>query len=270
MHAPARTLRAAQWATRRMTQRWRHLPSFIIIGAPRTGTTSLYGALCEHREIGASFRKEVHFFDGRSDRGLEWYRASFPLRIGPGAPRITGEATPNYFAHPGAAEATALALPDVRLIALLRDPIERAHSAWRLKVFQGHEHRSFSEVIRLEAQQSLRFAERRSWQSQSELRDKDFFYLEKSRYAEHIERWLDVFPSDQLLVVKSEELFDEPETWLTEIFEFIGVDPSLAPGLPHHHAAPPADIEASDRQWLEAYFAPYNRKLTDLTGLTFE
>lgn len=266
MHVPARAWRASRWGVRRLTNRWRMLPRFVIIGAPRSGTTSLYRAMCEHPGIAPSFRKEVHYFDGRTDRGPGWYRASFPIAR---SSLITGEATPNYFAHPTAPTSVATMLPDVRLIALLRDPIERAHSSWRLKVFQGHERRTFSEAIHEEGALPLSAAARRDATSDGIRSSNGFAYLEKSRYAEHLERWLTEFPTEQLLVLKAEDLFSAPDRHLDEIFDFVGIERSDVPQLPHHHAAPPADIAASDREWLESYFAPYNRKLADITGVTF-
>ncbi len=264
-----RFLQAGRWTVRRATQQWRSLPDFVIIGAPRAGTTSLYQALCSHPDIGRSFRKEVHFFDGRVERGLGWYRANFPLRIA--STRICGEATPNYLANPDAPDDMARLLPDVRLIALLRNPIDRTHSSWRLKVLQGDEMRSFGDAIRQEAEDPYSQAVRtRDPRSGPGPRGQRFAHLEKGRYAEHIERWFTRFPREQLLIVQSEDLFRRPAETQAAILQHIGADPAKGAAVDHLLATPPADMEPADREWLREYFAPHIGKLEDVTGMTFD
>src|SRR5690606_2828029 len=102
---PLRGSAARRWAARCLTSRRRALPDFVIIGAQRAGTTSLYSHLSEHSAILPAFRKEVHYFDVLADRSENWYRAHFPLRSeleASGQRRLTGEATPRYLYHPGA------------------------------------------------------------------------------------------------------------------------------------------------------------------------
>jgi hypothetical protein len=122
----------------RLTSRSRMLPTFLIVGAQRCGTTSMYRTLCQHPAVvKAVLHKGVHYFDMAYDRGPGWYQAHFPLRAvarratrAAGAAPVTFESSPYYMFHPLAAERIAADLPGVRLLVLTRDPAERAHSAY--------------------------------------------------------------------------------------------------------------------------------------------
>src|SRR5581483_353597 len=131
------------------TSRLRPLPEFLIIGAQRTGTTSLYKYLYEHPQfVSATLKtKGVHFFDMRYDKGMAWYRAHFPtsayrafFRARHGCDLVTGEASPYYLFHPHVPYRLAQHMPDVKLIAMLRDPIERTYSMWQHELSRGFEH----------------------------------------------------------------------------------------------------------------------------------
>src|SRR5258706_11489250 len=113
---------------RRATSRYRKLPDFLIIGAQRSGTSTLYQYIARHPDVRGAFRKEVHYFDMHYDRGLDWYRACFPTR------GFTGESSPSYLIHPEVPARVAAVLPDIKLIAILRNPVERAYSAYNRNV----------------------------------------------------------------------------------------------------------------------------------------
>ncbi len=120
----------------------RRLPDFLVIGAQRAGSTSLFAQLCAHPGVAAPSHKEIHYFDLQSFRGPRWYRSHFPP-VASSRGRITGEASPYYLFHPAVPARVAEALPEVRLIALLRDPVARAYSHYQLSVRDGHEHARF-------------------------------------------------------------------------------------------------------------------------------
>lgn len=173
------------------------------------------------------------------------------------------EATPNYLAYPEGAEAMAQTLPDAKLIALLRNPVERAHSSWKFATHRGFEDRSFEDAVKSADASDVDESSARR-RGALDLRSG---YLVKGRYAEHLARWFGHYPREQVLVIRSETLFDEPATTLAQIFEF--VDPSLDSDIPmkHIHATPPADIEPEVREWLVDYYQPFNLKLEDLLGM---
>ena len=134
----AEGLRQYAFLLRRRTSRLRILPRYLIIGAQKSGTTTLYEYLNQHPAVARSFIQEVHFFDLNFARGLEWYRAHFPTYLRREYVRsrrrmelITGEASAYYLFHPLVCARVRETLPDVRLIVVLRDPVERAWAHYR-------------------------------------------------------------------------------------------------------------------------------------------
>jgi hypothetical protein len=267
---PARVVRSLRWRFRLLTSARRALPDFVIIGGQRCGTTSLYEALSRHRIVAASFRKEIHYFDIHHARGEGWYRANFPIRARLNG-RISGEATPNYLAIPEAPGRMAGLVPDVRLVALLRNPVERAHSAWKLRTYERVEKREFARAIEDE-----RAGVTGSWEGVGEARQelwrrsKRFAYLDKSRYAEHLARWREHFASERLLIIQSEKLFSIPEETLGVIEDFLGLphDPNVT--LPRVNYTRPSQIDTALRKELVEYFAPFNSELEQLAGQAFD
>ncbi|MFO7955055.1 sulfotransferase family protein [Thioalkalivibrio sp.] len=135
----------------------RGLPDFIIIGAQKSGTTSLYAYLSQHPQLFPSSTKEVHFFDGGLDpsvdtfkKGMPWYRAHFPLRKNMGANQRTFEASPLYIFNPLAPERIANVVPNVKIIALLRNPTERAISHFFHERRRGREPLAIDEALEKE------------------------------------------------------------------------------------------------------------------------
>ena len=265
----ARLSRSVVWKTHRATASRRGLPDFVIIGGQRCGTTSLYQSLAQHRAIEPSLRKEVHYFDLSFENGLDWYRAHFPLQS-----RLTEslafEATPNYLASPGTPEMMHAVIPEVKLIVLLRDPVERAYSSWKLRMYEGSENRTFAAAVEdelsgvtmtydgVDDERRRRIARAMPWS-----------YVEKSRYAEHLGRWLEFFDRDRFLILESESLFADPSSILGEIEAFVGVEHDQGVTLPRKNFTEASSIGPSIRQYLGDYFAPHNERLEALTGLSF-
>lgn len=235
----------------------RQLPDFIIIGTQRGGTTSLYRYLTEHPEVGAAFRKEVHFFDRYFDKGMDWYRAHFPLQ---GEFPIVGEASPYYLFHPEAPARIAAAVPAARFIALLRNPVDRAHSQYHHKLKRGLETLTFEQALE---QEGARLSVSNDpvglpWRHHS--------YTARGLYAEQLRRWLDRFPRERLLIIKSEEFFAQPEAILHQTQAFLGLPPQTPSDFKAYHMAEYPAMDAATRRRLAEYFAPYNRQLYELVG----
>src|SRR5437588_2037479 len=151
------SLNASSQTYRTMTNQVRLLPDFLIIGGQRCGTTSLYYYLINYPGISPACTKEVHFFDVNFEKGPGWYRAQFPTVIGKSYAKyarkhslITGEASPYYLFHPHAPRRISALIPKVKLIALLRNPVDRAFSQHWLEVQSGYETLSFKEAIESE------------------------------------------------------------------------------------------------------------------------
>jgi hypothetical protein len=155
--AIVRVLRDALIRTNQLSQRWRVLPNFLIIGAQKSGTTSLYKYVAQHPQVVPAYKKEIYFFNTpqRYGRGLPYYRAHFPTKWAmrrPPQPRLTGEASPEYLFHPLAAERVQAAVPHAKFLVLLRNPVLRAYSHYQHMVRSGQETRTFEQALAREGQ----------------------------------------------------------------------------------------------------------------------
>lgn len=266
--ALSRARREAGTTLRRPTASRRPLPGFLILGAAKSGTTSLHEYLSEHPHISAPTEKEIHYFDQSYARGDGWYRAHFQ-RAGIDA-KITGESTPYYLFHPRVPELVARDLPNAKLIVILREPIDRAFSQHNHERASGYESQPFERAIALE-QERLRGEEERllgdpSYRSYAH---QHHSYLARSRYAEQLERWLRHFEREQLLILGAEDSFQEPGATVATAQEFLGLDlvpPSDSTARNIRSYAPIAD---DLRKRLQAEFEPHNQRLYELAGREF-
>lgn len=243
-HLSLRTRRRIAFARlflRRPTAGLRALPDFLVIGGQRCGTSSLYRYLGRHPEIMPPLRKEVEYFSARWVEGEAWYRCHFPPRArlradgGSALRRLTFEATPDYLLHPLAAGRAAALLPDVRLVALVRDPVLRAWSHWRHNTRLGIETLSFEEALAHEddriAGEAQRIEADPGYRPRALFR---FSYRLRGRYAAQIERWLRHYPRQRLLVVRSEDLFRQPRETYHRILDFLGLPEDSATSFPNY------------------------------------
>ncbi len=274
----ARIMRRMDRVGRRLTSSMRVLPDYLLIGAARCGTSSLATYLSTHPSIHPAARKEVYFFDHDFSKGLGYYRSFFPTRTekrrfdrNSAIPFRTGEATPCYMFHPHVARRVAKSLPDIRLIVQLRNPVNRAYSEYFQKRHRMYESLSFEEAI--DAEQG-----RVEGELEKMLTDEHYFsynrwhfsYLGRGRYAEQLERWFEVFPREQILVLTSEQFFDEPAETYASIMRHLGLPPWMPELTPQKtNTAPYPEMNPETRQRLVDYFAPHNRRLYDLLGREF-
>lgn len=271
-----RRTRFAQVQLRTVTARYRMLPDFLIIGTMRGGTSSLYKYLGVHPDVSASIRKETEFFSRYYDRGLDWYQAHFPLaRDGARfrSRRMTFEATPYYLLHPLVPERAADALPNCKIVVMLRDPATRAWSHHAHLTRLGFESLPFEQAIAAEAGR-LGGEEKRMIDDPSyfSVQHHRFSYLIRGRYAEQIERWLQFFPRDSFLFIDSSSFFREPSAIYGEILSFLQL-PDYEPasfsnwstlGVPGGGGMP-----STLRAEVNSQFADDNERLWDLIGERF-
>jgi hypothetical protein len=286
--APTRPVRRRfRYATRRR----RLLPAFLIIGAQRAGTTTLYTYLRRHPDVtgpryadaSVFWSKELHFFDENYWRGVDWYRRFFPLEARQRAMRrlgrdlIPGEGTPYYMFHPAVPERAAATLPDVRLVALLRNPVERAYSHYQHMVKSGREKLSFEQAIEAEEQrlagvEELLLQEQPVWGKQGHRKHQHHrhrAYVSRGLYADQLERWLAHFPREQLLVLRSEDFLARPDEIYSEVFEFLGLRPWGVRDYEPRNVGAYAAIDPEVRARLEQRFAEPNAHLARLLGRDF-
>lgn len=184
------------------------LPSFIVIGAMKGGSTSLYHYLRDHDEVFMAKVKELDFFTGEANwsRGLSWYEHHFS---GSDGALARGEASTAYTKYPhyrGVPERMASVVPDVRLVYVVRHPIERIRSHYQHRVALGAE-QAPADVAVLE----------------------NPIYVDYSRYSLQLEQYLDHFPPEHMLVLTSEDLRDDRRSTMARVYSFIGVDPAIEP-----------------------------------------
>lgn len=236
--------------------------SFLIIGAQKAGTTAFFDYLAEHPDIAIPVEKEVHFFD---DETVDWaqpdydrYHARFP----PPDDRLRGEATPIYSYWPNALERIAAYRSEMKVIFLLRDPVERAWSHWRMETARGVERQPFAWCIR---QGRQRLFEAKPWGYHRE-----FSYVERGFYAEQIERLFGLFPDDQALVLRAEDLRANPREVLGRVATFLDVSsfPNPEPRTSHVGEDRGA-IPEEDRTYLRDVYARDLLRLEAAVGITF-
>jgi hypothetical protein len=258
------------------------LPGFLIVGAQRCGTTSMYRALSEHPAIvKAVLHKGVHYFDMNYDRDLRWYRAHFPLLIsgrragararcrgnGGGSTGLAFESSPYYLFHPLAAQRIATDLPGVKLIVLVRDPVERAYSAYAHERARGFETEPFDRAIELEPQRLEGEAEHMAadpgYLSHSH---QHHAYRARGRYAEQLDRLERLFGAHRICVVDSGDFFTKPESAYDTVLDFLDLPGRGYPAFEQYNARPRAPIPESLRARLDEYFVPFDEKLTRWLG----
>jgi len=244
----------------------RKLPDFLIIGAQKGGTTSLYDYLIQHPDISSAFRKEVHFFDKNYDKGISWYTSFFPFREKAG---ITGEASPFYLYHPLVPKRVKEDLGNIKLIVLLRDPVQRAFSHYKMEKRRGIEKLSFQEALEKEEERLIdgqekllsgRFSHNHQFHS----------YLDRGKYAEQLKRWFEIFPKENFYIAKSEAFFSDPKSTYKEVLNFLGLEPKGDIELtPLNTDKSRTKIPIENKQYLDQYFQKENEKLMKLIGDKF-
>jgi hypothetical protein len=256
-------LRNAVWTYGKATAGSRPLPDFLILGAQKAGTTALYDYLYRHPAISGPSWKEVGFFDLHWWRGERWYRGHFPR----GARAPVGEASPSYLFHPEAPQRVRSLVPDARLIAILRDPVDRAFSHYQHEVALGREPLSFEDALDREEARTRGEVERMLADPRSFSHAWwNWTYRARGLYAQQLERWLAVFPRDQLLVLLTEELAAAPAETYARVLEFLGASPHELDSYPRVFDRDYDAMRPETRQALEEFYAVPNRRLSELLG----
>ena len=247
----------------------RALPDFLIVGAQKSGTTSLFAYLAGHPRILPARRKEVHFFDLAWSRGIEWYRSFFPLISDLAPDLLTGEATPYLLFHPLCPGRVRSVVPDARLIVVLRDPTARALSHYRHERRLGHENQPLNVALQLERE---RLADRDDW-----FAHQHFSYVARGEYVIQLRRWFESFPREQFVILPAEEMFSDPAGATNRVLAHLGLGPTERDSWPvflpdgSRAGTPPGPapddrVDAAVEARLRAYFRPFNDELAALLG----
>jgi hypothetical protein len=251
------------------TWRIRPLPDFIIVGTQKSGTTSLHAYLSQHPQFLKPYEKEVHFFDGGLEpavdnyrKGEAWYRAHFPFRRNRSDSRVF-EASPLYIFNPLVPNRMFDLLPRVKIIAILRNPTERAISHYFHEKQRGFESLPILEAF-LEEEQRLKPAiQSRDYKNYSFIHHS---YKRRGHYREQLERFLEFFPRHQILIVSSEEFFRNQNSVIRQISDFVGADSSfrVMDSRPRNVARNREQVADEVYEYLNQYFQPHNEALFEL------
>ena len=234
-------------------------PDFIIVGASKCGTTSLFFYLSQHPYILLPHKKEIDFFNRNFHLGVSWYLAQFPAVAD--ARFITGEASPLYIYDPLARARIKQLFPNIKIIMMLRNPVARTISEYYHAVNHDLEHRSLLEIVETER-------EILATQPRSEVMTK-FGYLFNSIYLDKIKQWQADFPPENILVIDSESFFEQTDAIMQQVWQFLGL-PAIAPSQHIRYnvgSYPP--VSPKIEQELQKFFTPYNRELAAYLNRSF-
>lgn len=240
-------------------------PQFMVIGAEKSGTTSLYHYLNQHPQFLPSIEKELDFFDIEFNRGIDWYLAHFPP-IPAQHNFVTGEVSANYIYSQKSPQRIWDVFPQLKLIVILRNPVERAISRYHMLLKQGSPKQPFEQAINREINNisaSIKTGEI-PWIVLNGNRN-----IGNSLYVYHLQRWLEVFPREQLLILKSEEFYQNPAATLKQIFDYLEVPNYELSNYQKYNAGSYSPISEQMRSQLADFFEPHNQKLADYLGMEF-
>ena len=254
------------------------LPDFIIIGAARSGTTALYDYMIKHPNIEKSTYKEIHYFNREYFRGLNWYKLFFPSKVKKfyntkflKKKFVTGEASVLYMHHPHAPRRTFELLPKVKIIVLLRNPIDRAYSAHQYRWKKNFKEKlDFNEAI--EQEESFIKGEMEKMEQSDNYYSKKFYdhvYYTLGIYAEQLERWFKYFPREQFLIIKSEDFYSEISSVFKKVLNFLNL-PNFEPEVFRPFKSRQyQSMKPETREKLVEFFKPHNERLYKLLGTNF-
>lgn len=259
---------------RRLLRPIRQLPDFIIIGAQKAGTTFLFHYLSQHPDIIAPPEKEVHFFNQRADEPITHYKHYFPLKIRRLInPRlIAGEATPDYIIYPQVAKLIKEHIPNVKLIVLLRNPIDRAFSHYKHNISKKREWHSFEDALKYEEiRTNLDYIDIYTTRKDTIKNYCNFSYKRKGIYVEQLQWIYNYFNKNQVLIVESERLFSRSDETIHGVTEFLGLRPLSFSSYPAKGVSKlDLSLNARTRDKLGKYFSDHNQSLFSLIGKSFD
>jgi hypothetical protein len=252
-------------ARRLLTAPWRALPSFVIAGAPKCGTSTLYDFLTEHPRVRRGARKEptnfVHYPGSRLRAAM-----NYPIRW-PGADFLAGDGSVEYFTHPTAPQNVRAVVPGARIVFLFRDPVKRAWSDYQMFRRAGGDDADFSATVRA----AMRWvddpailplvdaAARQAWHPAR--------YVLCGWYERAARRWLEVFPREQCLFLVSEEFFSDPVGTTKTVLRHIGLpEVDFSSGSIAREGGYKENMPEETAAALRDFYRPRNQRLAELLG----
>lgn len=259
----------------RATQAQRSLPTFLLAGGQRCGTTSMYRALKAHPAIeGPVLRKGVHYFDVDFTQGDKWYRSHFPRRATlarasrvAGAPAHVFESSPYYMFHPAGPQRIAATLPNVRIVVLLRDPVERAYSAYAHERARGYEDLDLEAALAAEESRLAGETEKLLADPNYEsLAHRHQAYVTRGQYVDALTELARHIDRERILVVDSHRFFADPLPEYNAVLTFLGLPAITHPPFEQNNARPRSPLAPELEERLRQHFRPYDERLAQWLG----
>jgi hypothetical protein len=254
------------------------LPDYLIIGAARTGTTSLYQYLIQHPCVAPALTKQLHFFDNYFYKGVEWYKVCLPTTFEKYYKTnilkkkfVTGEASVTYIIHPLSPKRVFDIIPKVKIIVMLRNPIDRAYSHYQRELMNNNENLSFEDAINAETERIK--DEISNIQEIPDYISKEFpdhAYLSSGFYADQLTRWFKYFPKEQFLIIKNEDFDQNPKLIFNNVLTFLDIPNFELPEYRKLHGIQYEPMKLDTRKKLVDFFQPHNEKLYSLIEKNFQ
>jgi hypothetical protein len=251
------------------THTFRHLPTTVIVGAQKAGTTQLYAYLMTHPRCFGAVKKEVDYFSKHPERSVAWYRSRFPLAFRVNWRRgHVMEASPSYLPTPSAIRQMKQVLPKTRIIVILRDPVSRAFSHYQHRKTRHLESRSFAECVAEEIRANefppqLGVATRPNAAPM-------LGYVARGYYALQLEHLIKVFPRNKVLILDSAALFKDTRATCERVFDFMGLDSfDVEPTKIYNRGYYKETIDPRVADQLRDHYRPYDELLSEVVGEQF-
>ncbi|TLX73223.1 sulfotransferase domain-containing protein [Labilibacter sediminis] len=242
----------------------RKSPDFIIVGVQKGGTTSLYNYLTEHPDIAPACTKEVHYFDYNYHKGKNWYAKHFPFKW-KAKGKITGESSPYYIYHPQSLKRIKQDFPNVKIIVMLREPLSRAFSHYHMELRRGNEKiRPFEQAIKQESivlEEHQKLLENPKYYS---FPHQTYSYISRGYYVKQIKEIYELFPNEQVLILKSENFYSNTQEEYLNVCNFLKIPAFELPNIKIHNKGTYKKEEFSKE--LKSIFINSNNELKELLG----
>lgn len=284
---------------RRASGLLRTMPDYIIIGVSKSGTTTMYQLISAHPDVLPSIVKEVYFFniEGNYEKGKMWYRSFFPSHLHKrhlsrrhGRRILSGESTPSYMQHTMAPARVRAALPNVKMIVMLRNPVDRAYSHYHMSIRMQRESLTFEEAVAAEKARMRYYMERAVSEPEFSWYGRQYSYLGTGHYAEQLAYWFRYHDRNKFLILTLDELKADQRGVMGRVFEFLGLEPfdtgdlhptamiphRFGPGLGIRNIGWQYNVGRYDtmnhdtRSMLVDYFRPHNERLQQLLDRGFD
>ena len=253
----------------------RVIPDFLVIGAKRCGTTSLYQHLPEHPCISKSPHDNMGFFNDNFHLGVNWYKSFFPTTFTRKKIKskfgnfLAFDVTTKYMEEESTANNVYQTKPNMKIIIILRNPVDRAYSQYHLSVRQTAERRSFEDVVE-ENMNRLNKESHEHYGRKPKFSVEEDNHLKKGLYALQLRYWLKIFPRENILIVSTEEFESNQQIIYNKIFEFLNISKFEVKNTKKMEKGNYPPMKSETRNLLLDYFRPHNHELFELINMEFD